>query len=114
MRRPSFCGLPLTYCVIGGFDWDVIEQEPTRLALPELRVESASGDQFLVRALLDDATLVHHDEPVHRRDGRQPVRDGDDGLALHELVEVLLDGGFRLGIERRRRLVKDKYGRVLQ
>ena len=67
-----------------------------------------------MRAFLDDVALVHDDQPVHRRDGRQPVRDGDHGLAFHQPVEVLLDRRLDLRIERRRRLVEDQDRRVLQ
>jgi hypothetical protein len=42
-------------------------------------------------ALLDDAAVVQHHDPVHPGDGREPVRDGDHGLALHHAVERLLD-----------------------
>ena len=41
----------------------VLEQEPARLARPELSVEAASPDEFLVRPVLDDAALVPDDQP---------------------------------------------------
>jgi len=37
-----------------------------------------------MRALLDDLALVEHHEPVHRRDGREPVRDGNHRLVAHQ------------------------------
>ena len=58
--------------------------------------------------------LVEHDQPVHRRDGRQPVRDGDHRLARHQPVEALLDRRLDLRIERARRLVEDEDRRVLE
>ena len=67
-----------------------------------------------VIALLDDAALVHHDQPVHRRDGRQAVRDRHHGLALHQPVQAFLDRGLDLAVERAGRLVEQQDRRVLQ
>ena len=49
---------------------------------------------------------VEYDEPVHCRDGRQPVRDGDHGLAAHERRQGLLDRRLDLGIQRAGGLVQ--------
>ena len=67
-----------------------------------------------MRALLDDAAVVEHDQPVHARDGREPVRDRDHGLACHQRAEALLDRGLDLAVERRGRLVEHQDRRVLQ
>ena len=67
-----------------------------------------------MRALLDDAAAVEHDQPVHARDGREPVRDRDHGLARHQRAEALLDGGFDLAVERGCGLVEHQDGRVLE
>ena len=67
-----------------------------------------------MRALLDDAALLEHDQAVERRDGREPVRDGDHGLALHQRRERLLDRRLDLRVERRGRLVEDQDRRVLE
>lgn len=40
------------------------------------------------------------------------MRDDDHGAAAHRLFECLLNGGFRLGVERRSRLVQKQDGRV--
>ncbi len=80
----------------------------------KLRVEAALCDQRVVRAFLDDFALVHHHQPVHGGDRRQPVRNGDHGLALHQSVEVLLDRRLDLRIERRRGLVQNENRRILQ
>jgi ATP-binding cassette subfamily B multidrug efflux pump len=44
-----------------------------------------------VAPFLGDAALVQNHDAVHVRDGRQPVRDGDDGLALHNAIKRFLD-----------------------
>ena len=67
-----------------------------------------------MRALFDDAALVEHHQPVHARDGGEPVRDGDHGLAFHQVAEARLDRGLDLGIERRGGLVQHQDRRVLQ
>ena len=67
-----------------------------------------------MRALLDDAAAVEHDQPVHARDGREPVRDGDHGLARHQRAEARLDRGLDLAVERGGRLVEHQDRRVLE
>jgi hypothetical protein len=67
-----------------------------------------------MRPFLDDPPLVHDDQPVHGRNRREPVRNGDHGLALHEIVELLLNGRLDLAVERTRRLIKNQDRRVLQ
>ncbi len=58
------------------------------------------AEQRVVRALLDDTAVVEHHQAVHARDGGEPVRDGDHGLARHQGVEALLDRGFDFAVER--------------
>src|SRR5262249_42642373 len=53
--------------------------EAARLAPPQGGVMAAVPQQLVMRALLDDAAALEHDQPVHARDGREPVRDGDHG-----------------------------------
>src|SRR5215472_4930313 len=80
--------------------------EAAGLAPPQRRVVAAVPQELLVRALLDDMTVIEHDQPVHPRDGRQAVRDRDYGLAGHQRVEACLDRRLDLAVERRGRLVK--------
>ena len=65
-------------------------------------------------ALLDDAAAVEHDQPVHRRDGREPVRDRHHRLALHQRVQAGLDRRLDLGVERAGGLVEQQDRCVLQ
>ena len=81
---------------------------------PQARVDAVHGEQLGVRALLDDAASVHHDEPVQRRDGGQAVCNGHHRLALHQRVQALLDGGFNLAVQRAGGLVQKQDGRVFQ
>ncbi len=88
-------------------------QAPAGLVLPQRSVEPAARDQRIVRALLDDAAGIEHDNAVHPRQRRQPVRDGDDGLARHQRVQLLLDRMLGLGVERGGGLVQHQDRRVL-
>src|SRR5688500_18163363 len=81
---------------------------------PELFVVAAEGEELLVRAGLDDAPAFEHDEAIHARDGGQAMRDGDDGLAFHEVEELLLDGELDLAVERRGGLVENQDRRILE
>src|SRR5690242_14985843 len=84
------------------------------LALPKPGVGAARLQKGGMRPLLDDAPLVEHDEPVHPRDSRQAVGDGDHRLAFHEVGELLLDGRLDLAVQSRSRLVEDEDRRVLE
>src|SRR6478672_3922674 len=89
---------------------DGLAEEAAALVRPQLGVEPTLREQAAVRAFLDDAALVHHHQPVHRGDGGEPVRDGDDGLALHQFVEAGLDGGLDFRVERAGGFVQQQDG----
>src|SRR5688500_2342522 len=93
---------------------DVVRQEPARLVLPQPGVMTAEPQQLVVRALLDDAAAVENDQAIHARDGREAVRNRDDGLPFHKAEQLLLDRELRFAVERRGRLVEHQYGRVLE
>ncbi|MND61060.1 hypothetical protein D3C80_523060 [compost metagenome] len=65
-------------------------------------------------ALLDDVPFIHHDQPVHGRNRRQPVGDGDDGLALHHFIQALLNGHLHFRVQRTGGFVQQQDRRVLQ
>ncbi len=118
---PTYTGLdvctPKTAdtCVGGGsFARDAGVVEAAGLAVPHPRIGAARGEQLAVAALIDDAALIQHHQPVHARDGREPVRDGNDGASAHQPVELLLDRRLDLGIERRGRFVQDQDRRILE
>ncbi|KPW16858.1 hypothetical protein ALO91_200018 [Pseudomonas syringae pv. aceris] len=62
--------------------------------MPQPRIHTIFREQFGVSALLDDAPVIHDNEPVHGRNGGQPMGDGDYGLALHHFIEAFLNGHF--------------------
>ena len=45
------------------------------LGVVELRIRAAGGEQLFVRALLDDGSVIHHQDEVRVHDGGKPMRD---------------------------------------
>src|SRR5215470_4711247 len=88
--------------------------ETAGLPMPERSIMAVRPQQRLVRALLDDAAMVEHNQAVHAGDGREPMRDRDHGLAGHERAEALLDRGLDLAVERGGRLIEHQDRRILQ
>src|SRR5689334_14384576 len=72
----------------GFFVIRVLAQETAALVRPQPRIQAILRKQAAVVAFLDDAPVVHDDQPVHRGDGRQPMRDRNHSLALHQLVQA--------------------------
>src|SRR5207248_869744 len=92
----------------------LIGDEAARLVAPKLLVVAAEAQELRVRAFLHDAAGLEHDEAIHARDGGEPVRDGDHGLALHELEELLLNRDLHLAVERRGRFIEHQDRRILE
>ena len=68
-----------------------LAEEAAALVRPQPRVQAAAARAGRRGRPPRRCGRVEHDQPVHRRDGRQPVRDRDHGLAFHQPVEALLD-----------------------
>src|SRR5215470_11040444 len=88
--------------------------ETAGLSMPERSIMAVRPQQRLVRALLDDAAMVEHDQAIHAGDGREPMGDRDHGLAGHERAEALLDRGLDLAVERGGCLVQHQDWRIFQ
>src|SRR5580704_15971477 len=72
-------------------------------------VAAPVGEEACVRAGLDDAAMVEHDDLVSIPHRRQPVCDRDGGAAASQAVECLLDGALGLVVQRTGGLVQDEY-----
>jgi hypothetical protein len=81
---------------------------------PHLGIHAIAFEQRAVRAALDDASGVEHQDLVGVHHRRQPVRDDQRGAADGDLFEFGLDRLFGLRVERRGGLVEDQDRRVLQ
>jgi hypothetical protein len=71
-----------------------------------------TGEQFLMRAVLDNASLLEYQNGVCRAHGRQAMGDEKHGTVPTHLGEVALDNGFGLVIERAGGFVEDEDARV--
>ena len=57
----------------------------------EAPVYAVLCDQLLMRAAFGNAAVIHHQDLVSVPDGGQTVGNGDDGLAVGQLRDRLLD-----------------------
>ena len=80
--------------------------KPAHLAVPEARIGAVVGEQVAVRAVFQDLAVVEIDHAVHAGDGREAMRDGDHGAALHKVHSADWMRCSDSGIERGRRLVQ--------
>ena len=72
--------------------------------------DTASGEELVEIAALDDAAFFHDEDFVHGAEGGEAVGDADDGAIFGEVIDGALDLGFGLGIERGGGLVEDEDG----
>jgi len=79
---------------------------------PQPGVHPVRRDQFVVRAGLGHATVVHHDDPVSARRRGQPVRDHDRGAPRGQRVGRGVHRRLRGQVERGSRLVEQQDVRV--
>jgi hypothetical protein len=78
------------------------------LQLVELPVESAVGEQLLVRAHLAQLPFVHDQDHLGALDCRQAVRDKYAGAAFDHALEGPANAQFRVGIDAGGRFVQDE------
>ncbi|MNJ81971.1 hypothetical protein D3C77_810720 [compost metagenome] len=55
--------------------------------------------QLRVATHLGDPAFFQHHQAIHAGDGRQPVGNGDHGLALHQGLEAFLDRRFNFRVQ---------------
>src|SRR6185295_5822706 len=84
------------------------------LFVVELFVAAGGGEELGVGAALDDLSSFEDEDLVGAADGREAVGDDERSAAAAEGAEAVLDLGFALAVEARRRLVEDQDGRVGQ
>ena len=99
-------------------DLDAHGREPCphvcHLLVVQALVRAACAHELRVRPLLDELSLVEHEDVVAARRQRQPVRDADRRPPPRQLVERLEDLRLRPRVERARRLVQDENGGIPQ
>ena len=62
--------------------------------------------QFVVRAVLHQAPLLHHQNPVGAAHGRQAMGDDDGGVATPPVFQGIENAPFGAGVHRRKRIVQ--------
>ena len=71
-------------------------------------VGAARLHQFVVRAALDDAAVLHQQDQIGAADRRQPVRDDERRAPGEQRRHRRLNELLALGVEVARRLVEDQ------
>jgi hypothetical protein len=66
------------------------------------------GEQFVVGAEFDDASLVENGDAVGVADGGDAVRDEDGGASAHEIAQVVENFVFGVGVDAGEGVVEDK------
>src|SRR6185295_16630805 len=89
-------------------------QKAARLVLPERGVVAATGEQLVVRAVLDDRAGLEDDQAIHAANGREPVGDHDRRAIPHQGPQRLLDVVLALGVQGAGGLVEDEDRGVLE
>ena len=80
----------------------------------QFSVQSVFGQQLCMRALGDDAALVHHHDAVGLEHGGQAVGDDQRGATRHQPFQCLLHAVFALCIQRAGGLIQQQDRRILQ
>lgn len=83
------------------------------LVAHQVEVGTTLTGEFVMRALLNDAAVVQHDDLIGIAHGAQPMCDHQDRSAMAEFSEVLHDHPLVAGIERAGRFVEEQEIRIL-
>ena len=73
-----------------------------------------ADDEFFVGTGLLDAAIGEHDNTIRTTNGREPMGNDDRRPAFHQVLQSLLNERFRLGIQRRSRLIEYQYRGIFQ
>jgi hypothetical protein len=82
------------------------------LLTPEIAVDVATLDQLGMAADVVDLAALQHEDRVGIDQRREPVRDDDQCTAVGDAIDVGVDDGLALGVERAGGFVEDENARV--
>lgn len=85
---------------------------PAELCLVELVVRALFCHQFVVGSLLENLSVVDHENPVRIFNSRKTVRNDERGTALQQAFDSLLHLNFCLCVDAGRRLVENQNPRI--
>ena len=80
----------------------------------DLAVDVVRANQFVVRAIGGDATIVEHDDAIGEGNRREAVGDDQRRPTLHDLLERAANAALRGGIDGGRGVVEDQDARIEQ
>ena len=79
-----------------------------KLTVIQIRIESLTCQQFFMITLLNDISVLHHQDQICILDSRKSVGDNKAGSALHQVIHGLLDLHLGSGIYGRCGLIQDQ------
>ena len=77
-------------------------------------VERTARHELVVRALLDDASRVEHDDPIGEMQRRATMRDEQRRATRHDAAQRVVDGGLDTRVDGAGRVVEDEDARVIE
>ena len=80
----------------------------------QMGIGTLTVEQFLMRALFDNAGLVDNNNAIGMLNGGQAMGDDQSGAAARQLGQRLLNGQFGGGIERGCGFIQNQDGWVLE
>src|ERR687897_2833307 len=82
------------------------------LLVVQLPVAAVQREQLVVRAALDDLSMLEDENLIGAADRGQPVRDHERRPSMAQAAEAVLNHRLALAVEAGGRLVEDQDGRV--
>ena len=84
------------------------------LELVQAVINSALGEQLLVRTLLAQSAFVEYENAIGVLDGAEAVRDDQRGAAFEQAIERLANQHFRFCVHAGRGFVEDQEARIVR
>src|SRR5204862_805515 len=84
----------------------VAADDESGLHLPQLVIKATPREQFLMVALLYHLPLVHDNDVIDERHGREPMGHEHHGSRSSQLADRTVDGRLGFRVERRGHLVQ--------
>ena len=85
-----------------------------KLAIIQIRVESALCQEGFMVALFDDIAVFHYQDDIRTLDGGETMGYNKAGAAFHHRGKCILDLDLGTGIDGGGCLIEDQHGRQAQ
>lgn len=80
----------------------------------QVNVVRRALDELLMRAFVDDLSVVKRDDPIGMPDCRQPVSNDNSCFVNEHLSQRLLDQLLGIGIKRRGGFIENEHRRIFE